>query len=91
VMSLAPVGRLSWLGNRNLLGVFDILTTGILLPVVGLLIAVLVGWRLRPEILRQLLWRESDGFVALWRFLLRYVTPVAIALLVLEPLWRAFV
>jgi NSS family neurotransmitter:Na+ symporter len=91
VMSLAPVGRLSWLGNRNLLGVFDTLTTGILLPVVGLLIAVLVGWRLRPEILRQLLWRESDGFVALWRFLLRYVTPVAIALLVLEPLWRAFV
>jgi neurotransmitter:Na+ symporter, NSS family len=89
VASLAPVGVLSSLGHRNLLGVFDFLTTGILLPVVGLLIALLVGWRLRPEILRQILWRESDGFVALWRFLLRYVTPVGIALLLLAPLWRA--
>ncbi len=56
-----------------------------LLPLVALLIAVLVGWRLRPEILRLELARESDLFFSLWRFLLRYIAPPAIVLLMLAP------
>lgn len=91
VTSLQPGGQWAWLGNRNLLGVFDFVTTGILLPAVGLLVALLVGWRLRPEVLRQLLSRESDGFFALWRFLLRYIVPVGITLLILAPIWDGFV
>lgn len=88
VTSLQPGQELPWFGNRNLLGVFDFVTTGVLLPVVGLLVALLVGWRLRPEILKQVLVRESDGFFSLWFFLLRYVVPVGIALLILSPLWQ---
>lgn len=88
VTSLATGGDARWFGNRNLLAVFDFVTTGILLPVVGLLIALLVGWRLRPEILRQVLIRESGVFFSLWHFLLRYIVPISITLLMLAPFWR---
>jgi NSS family neurotransmitter:Na+ symporter len=64
----------------------DAVTANLLLPLVSLLIALFVGWRLRPEILRQELARESDLFFSLWRFLLRYIAPPAIVLLMLAPL-----
>ncbi len=74
-----------WFGNRNLLGVLDAITARLLLPLVALLTVVLVGWRLRPEILRLELARESALFFSLWRFLLRYIAPLAIALLIFAP------
>jgi NSS family neurotransmitter:Na+ symporter len=83
VMSFGPEWELLWLGKRNLLGVLDFLTAGVLLPLVALLISILVGWRLQPDILRLQLARESDLFFSLWRFLLRYIAPPAITLLML--------
>jgi NSS family neurotransmitter:Na+ symporter len=53
------------------------------LPLVALLLALLVGWRLHPEILRLELARESGLFFSLWRGLLRYIAPPAIVLLML--------
>lgn len=91
VTSLQPGGGLRWFGNQNLLAVFDFVTTGVLLPVVGLLVATLVGWRLRPEILRQVLLRESGTLFALWRFLLRYFAPIGITLLILAPFWQTLI
>ena len=81
VMSLGPGSDLAWFGERNLLGVLDVVTAGWLLPLSALLTALLVGWRLHPEILRLELARESRLFFSLWRGLLRYIAPPAIALL----------
>ena len=89
VVSFVPGGELPWFGNRNLFGFLDALTAGLLLPLVSLLTAVFVGWRLRPEILRLELYRESDVIFSLWRFLLRYIVPPAIALLMLVPFFVA--
>jgi NSS family neurotransmitter:Na+ symporter len=83
VMSFGSGVELLWFGNRNLLGAMDALTAGLLLPLVALLMAVLVGWRLRPDILRLELANESRVFFSLWYFLLRYIAPPAIALLLL--------
>ena len=47
-----------------------------------------MGWRLRPEILRVELGRESDVFFSLWRLLLRYIAPPAIVLIMLAALFR---
>jgi NSS family neurotransmitter:Na+ symporter len=82
VMSLQSGQVLPWFGKQNLLAVLDTVTARVLLPLVALLLAVLVGWRLRPEILRLELVRESALFFSLWRFLLRYIAPPAIALLI---------
>jgi len=81
VLSLGK--QIHWMGQRSLLDILDTATAGVLLPLVALLIAILVGWRLRPEILRLELARESDLFFSLWCLLLRYIAPPAIALLLL--------
>jgi NSS family neurotransmitter:Na+ symporter len=86
VYSFGPDTGLQWFGKRNLLGVLDAVTANLLLPLVSLLITLFVGWRLRPEILRLELARESALFFSLWRFLLRYIAPPAIVLLMLAPL-----
>lgn len=86
VSSFQPRWGLQWFGNQNLLGVLDAFTARVLLPLVALLTTLLVGWRLRPETLRLELARESELFFSLWRFLLRYIAPLAIALLILAPL-----
>ncbi|MFT5710957.1 MAG: NSS family neurotransmitter:Na+ symporter [Halioglobus sp.] len=67
-----------WFANWNFFELLDAITAGLLLPLVSLLTAVFVGWYMRPEILRMELFRESDLFFALWRFLLRYFVPLAI-------------
>ncbi|MDZ7782796.1 MAG: sodium-dependent transporter [Halioglobus sp.] len=87
VFSLHPDAVPSWYGNRNLFELLDAVSTDFLLPLVGLLTAILVGWRLRPDLLREHLQRESPAFFAFWRMLLRYVVPPAIGLLLLAPLW----
>jgi len=82
VVSLSPDSELSWFGERNLLRALDHVTAGLLLPLSALLVALLVGWRLHPEILRLELARESGRFFSLWRGLLRYIAAPAIALLI---------
>jgi NSS family neurotransmitter:Na+ symporter len=84
VVSLSPDVTIPWIGERNLLRELDFLTAGVLLPLVALLLSVLVGWRLHPEILRLELARESDLFFSLWRGLLRYIAPPAITILMLQ-------
>jgi len=64
----------------------DFLTANILLPLVCLLTAILVGWRLNKAVLRPQLARESNLSFSLWHALLRYIAPVAIALIVLAGL-----
>jgi len=75
-----------WYGKQNFFALFDRLGADVLLPLVSLLTALFVGWRLRPEILRRQLQRESPALVQVWRFLLRWPVPLAIALLLLASL-----
>jgi NSS family neurotransmitter:Na+ symporter len=69
-----------WFANWNFFQLLDVITADFLLPLVSLLTAIFVGWKMRVEILREELYRETGFFFALWRFLLRYLVPVAIAL-----------
>ena len=72
-----------WLGQRHLFALLDTLTADVLLPLVCLFTALFVGWKMRPELLRFELSRESSTFFSLWRFLLRYIAPPAILLIML--------
>ncbi len=81
-LSFAPGEQYVRLANGSLFRFLDTLTANYLLPLVALLTAVLVGWRLRPEILRLELDREMDVFFSLWRRLLRYIAPPAIAVII---------
>jgi NSS family neurotransmitter:Na+ symporter len=72
-----------WYGNWNFFQLLDVITADFLLPLVSLLTAIFVGWRMRREFLRTELYRESGLFFSLWLFLLRYVAPLAIGLILI--------
>lgn len=60
----------------------DYLTANLLMPIGGVLIALFVGWAVKPSLLKQEFQRDMLIY-PLWRFLLRYLSPVAILLVFL--------
>jgi NSS family neurotransmitter:Na+ symporter len=76
----------SWLGLDDLFAQLSNVTAQWLLPLVGLLTLVFVAWRMRPELLRVELVRESGLFFSLWLALLRYIAAPALMLLLLVNL-----
>jgi NSS family neurotransmitter:Na+ symporter len=76
----------TWFGHWNFFQLLDAITADILLPLVSLLLALFVGWRMRREILRVELRRESGLFFSLWLFLLRYIAPPAIGLILIRAM-----
>nr|VFK61100.1 MAG: neurotransmitter:Na+ symporter, NSS family [Candidatus Kentron sp. TC] len=64
----------------------DYLTSNIMLPLGGLLFALFAGWRMaRVSTREELGMGDGLGFL-LWRFLVRYVSPVGIGLVLLHSL-----
>jgi neurotransmitter:Na+ symporter, NSS family len=100
VTAVTIVGALVWLlayaaaftlhnggdGGIDLFRLLDRVAGGLLLPLVALGTVILVGWRLRRPLLRAHLYRESNLFFSLWYFLLRYIAPPAILLVMLGAL-----
>ena len=70
------------------LGLFDLLdtmTSKILMPIAGLLIAVFAGWIMQRQHVQDEIGLQGKGFL-LWRWVLRYISPVAIALVFLNAM-----
>lgn len=86
VASFDPYAQARWFGNQNLFAILDMWTAERLLPLVSLLTAIFVGWRMRPEILKLELDREPGVFFWLWRVSLRYLAPPVILILLFAPM-----
>ncbi|QKT02603.1 sodium-dependent transporter [Ectothiorhodospiraceae bacterium 2226] len=72
------------IGERNLFGIIDFVTSNIMLPLGGLLIAVFAGWVLGRDASRdELALGDGRGYRA-WRFFVRYVTPLAVGIVFLH-------
>jgi NSS family neurotransmitter:Na+ symporter len=65
--------------GKTIFDLLDYLTANILLPLGGLLVAVFVGWFMARQALENELSLGGRGF-RLWYGVLRYVTPVAVAI-----------
>ena len=63
--------------DKNPFDFFDFLTGSVMLPLGGLLVAVFIGWFVSRETLRDEL-DMTDGQFSLWRFVTRFIAPVAI-------------
>lgn len=63
--------------DKNPFDFLDFLTGSIFLPVSGLLIAIFIGWFVSREALRDELDMTAGQF-SLWRFVIRYIAPVAV-------------
>lgn len=69
----------------------DFITANILLPLGGLLIALFVGWRLRPEVLGDELGSSSRGVFLLWYWLLRYIAVPGVLLIFITSIYQNLV
>lgn len=74
------------IGGRNFLDSFDFVATNYLLPLGGLLIALFAGWVLTPSVAKSEMAQGGEGWrlYPLWRFLIRYVSPILVALVFLN-------
>ena len=62
----------------------DYLTSNIMLPVGGVLMAVFVGWLMRESSVTDEMAMRNQNYYKLWRILLRYVTPVGVFIVFLH-------
>jgi NSS family neurotransmitter:Na+ symporter len=62
----------------------DYLTSNIMMPAGGLMVALIAGWALSAAVTRKELGIRSELAFSLWRGLVRYVVPLAIVIIFLS-------
>ncbi|CAI8816198.1 sodium-dependent transporter [Methylocaldum szegediense] len=83
VFSFNVWSDVTWFG-KNFFELVDFLTANIMLPVGGILVAFFAGWIMRRENSEEEL--EMGSAYAYWRFAVRYVSPFAVALVLLSAI-----
>ncbi|OUS03858.1 sodium-dependent transporter [Gammaproteobacteria bacterium 54_18_T64] len=78
------------LGGFTFFGAMDFLTSRIMLPLTGLFIAIFVGWVLPQMTAKSELNGEGSRFYPLWLWVLRYICPPAIGVVLLVGLYDTF-
>jgi NSS family neurotransmitter:Na+ symporter len=75
-----PLNRLPLLEGKNIFDLMDFFVANLLIPAGGLLIALFAGWVMSKKVLTAELGLESSPLLPLWRFVVRFLAPVAIFL-----------
>lgn len=72
------------IAGKSFFDLIDYLTSGIFLPVGGILIAIFSGWLLPDWLIRDKLnWNTDSIWFRYWRFIQRYIAPMAIFFILL--------
>ncbi|MEZ4601495.1 MAG: sodium-dependent transporter [Syntrophotaleaceae bacterium] len=81
-LSYNVLGNWQPIGERSFFDSIDLIASNYLLPISGLLIAVYVGWFWKGDEEKEELIAGGAGWVfPVWHFLIRYVAPVAVAVI----------
>jgi len=73
-----------------LFAVLNLITAKVVLPLAGLLLALYVGWVLKPALVRDEIQNAGMGWLYTWYFLIRFIVPsLFIIVLVLNQLDKA--
>ena len=81
------------IANANLLDVFDTVINKMLLPITALSTCLLIGWKVKPENLMDDLGANTKNkrfMYKIWGFLIRFVTPTAIAVILVFGIYDLF-
>lgn len=70
----------------NYFEIIDYVTANIMLPAVGLLIAIFSVWLLKPKMMRHELELPDGPLFKTWRFITRYISPVCIIIVFLKAI-----
>jgi NSS family neurotransmitter:Na+ symporter len=97
IAGLLTVGSFSWwedvrilpgvplIGDRSIFDFLDNLVTNFMLPAGGMLFALFAGWRISTEAAQEEL-DLGDTLFGIWRFLVRFVAPLAVGAVFLSQL-----
>ncbi len=84
ILSFNLWSELKWM-DKTIFDLLDYLTANIMLPLGGLLIALFAGWAMRSSNSRGELGLQQVSYRR-WQLLIRYVTPIAIAIVFLNAI-----
>ena len=73
-----PLGFIDRFADMTAFDLIDFLVTNVLMPVGGLCYAIFIGWLLSREMTMQALGLHDGLLYRSWRFLIRYVVPLAV-------------
>lgn len=69
------------LKDKTIFDLIDFLLSNLMLPLNGLLIALFAGWMMTADSTRRELALQQDWLYNCWRFIVRYIAPLAICLI----------
>lgn len=73
----------TWFG-KNFFELIDFLTSDLMLPVGGVLVAIFAGWIMRPADSEAELEMGAGSGYRVWQFLIRYIAPAGVGLVFLR-------
>jgi NSS family neurotransmitter:Na+ symporter len=75
---LHPLAAIPWLRNATMFQIVDRVSSDILIPLAGASLLVFSGWRLTPTLVEDELAPISPLWLAVWRFLVRWLAPATL-------------
>ena len=75
--------------GKNIFGLLEFLTSNVMLPLGGLFIVIFIGWFFSPQLTKAELTNEGRlkaGYFPVYMFIVRFVAPLAIAMVFLYSL-----
>ncbi|HNP06037.1 MAG TPA: hypothetical protein PKN99_00340, partial [Cyclobacteriaceae bacterium] len=74
------------LEGKTIFGLIDYFASNILMPVGGILMAIIGGWVLSKESSRAELNIKNERLFHIWRFLVRYIAPAVVLIIFISNL-----
>jgi NSS family neurotransmitter:Na+ symporter len=81
-----PLSGFEAFTDSTVFDLLDYLTANIMLPLGGLLIAIFAAWKMSRTSSADELGMGDRFFYPLWRFLVRYITPIAVIIVFLNAI-----
>lgn len=74
-----PLSFFPPMADKTVFGILDYLVSNLIMPIGGILLSLLAGWALSRSTALEEFGMGDGVFFKLWRWLVRYLVPVAIA------------
>jgi NSS family neurotransmitter:Na+ symporter len=84
--SVTPLGMFDVFSGKTIFDLIDYFTANILMPLGAILIALFVGWRMKPEVIESELSFSNAFFFKAWIWTVRVVAPIAILAILISGL-----
>ncbi|MEJ6612057.1 MAG: sodium-dependent transporter [Porticoccus sp.] len=63
----------------NFFELIDFITANIMLPLTGIFVAIFIGWFVKEKMVQEELSGDNQGLSCVWRWTVRYISPLAVA------------